>query len=676
MLKKSKWQFFLNVLALLAISLACTLLLWQKRIFPAKFEIGEKSPSRLVSTQEISIIDQSQTTQKNLSRKQEELEKFLQKPSLLRASSADSEKLERFKGDLQKLRALSPHQCPLTERDLYKKHPSLCLSGINPKSADLALRIAPSLLERGFLGSLDLQSLQASLKLDLAAENLALQDLLLVKDLLEKLLPPNLSINKTDLQNRLNKIEMMIEPVWVSMPARSIILERGELVTAEKYALIESLDLNVSGFDLEQFRDAILITTFFFLLFAVYLRAFEKLAFRNRELALISLILLTASALVGLFPLEKVAFLPIAIVGVSVALFFRPAVGFFAGLIFGLLCLFALETSPIFIIPGITGTAIGALLTKKARNRADLAKAGPWIALAQMLSFLVAALVSKNISLFKFEEVLLYGLDGVFTALFISGIMPFLESLFGIVTRFRLLELSDYSNPLLQRLHDDAPGTYEHTLVVADLAVDAAKSIQANHELVRVGVLYHDIGKLYWPCLFIENQFEGKNPHLSLSPLESAKALIRHVPEGLSLGKQYNLPEPILNFIPTHQGTARTGHFFLKAKQNDPSLVSDSEFRYPGPRPNSKETGIAMLADSVEATIRSLKTGDHDLVRKTICSLIEARIEDKQLVESSLSAEELALISESFFESWKNKNHERIAYQKERNFSRLSLSVN
>ncbi len=242
-------------------------------------------------------------------------------------------------------------------------------------------------------------------------------------------------------------------------------------------------------------------------------------------------------------------------------------------------------------------------------------------------------------------------------------LIPILESTFGLITRARLLELADQERPLLRRLSSEAPGTFEHTLMLCSLAEEGARTIGADTDLIRTGALYHDIGKLHAPEWFIENQSEGKNPHDQLNdPYESANILQAHVDEGLKLAKKYRLPRPISDFIPEHQGTLKMGYFLHKARELNPEVLED-RFRYLGPAPRSKETGILMLADGCEAALRSLdpKTSDNEAC-KTVRMIIESRQRDGQLKESSLSRAELELIIRAFVRVWRRMRHRRIPY--------------
>jgi len=315
--------------------------------------------------------------------------------------------------------------------------------------------------------------------------------------------------------------------------------------------------------------------------------------------------------------------------------------------------------------------AIAAIQAGRLRSRAQLLQ----LAVLLPLGALVAEMVvlrqpfeAVNLSWTRLtpdtgelaSEALLMGLLMMLTILLI----PLLESSFGLLTRARLMELADQERPLLRRLSSEAPGTFEHTLMICGLAEEGARAIRADVDLIKTGSLYHDVGKLHAPNWFIENQTTGEeNPHTKLNdPVASAGVLQAHVDEGLKLARRYRLPRPIADFIPEHQGTLRMGFFLHQAQQKDPT-VSEHLFRYRGPTPRSKETGILMLADGCEAALRSLPPDTSDSeAQTTVKRILEARLADGQLSQSGLSRAEVDLVMHAFVRVWRRMRHRRIPY--------------
>ena len=312
--------------------------------------------------------------------------------------------------------------------------------------------------------------------------------------------------------------------------------------------------------------------------------------------------------------------------------------------------------------------ALAAILAGRQRNRAELLQLALLLPAAAVLS---QALIAQVAGLLwngepraprapdLMNEAVMVG------ALLMGGLLlaPLVESFFGLLTRARLMELADLERPLLRRLSQEAPGTFEHTLMILGLAEEGARVIQADVDLIRTGALYHDVGKLHGPQWFIENQDGASNPHDTLDdPRESARILQAHVDEGLKLARRYRLPRPLADFIPEHQGTLKMGYFFHQARQRDPG-VREGDFRYRGPIPRSRETAILMLADGCEAALRALPPDTSEAqATTTVRRIVEARQEDGQLAASGISRAEQELVIRAFVRVWRRMRHRRIAY--------------
>ena len=251
----------------------------------------------------------------------------------------------------------------------------------------------------------------------------------------------------------------------------------------------------------------------------------------------------------------------------------------------------------------------------------------------------------------------------IFLTLLSYPLIPVLGNLFGYVSEATLLDLADLDNPLLRELSVKAPGTMQHSLQVANLAEEAALAINANALLVRTAALYHDIGKMLKPLYFTENQ-SGESPHQALTPPQSAEIIIQHVTKGAKMARRHRLPQSIIDFILTHHGTTRVEFFYRTHLQTYPDAV-DTRFRYPGPKPQSREEAILMLADSIEATCKSLKTPTADNISATVDKTIAQKIEQQQLVESHLSFKELEIIRQVFKTLLNSIYHVRIEYPEE-----------
>lgn len=292
-----------------------------------------------------------------------------------------------------------------------------------------------------------------------------------------------------------------------------------------------------------------------------------------------------------------------------------------------------------------------------------------YIALSNMVLFGVLVLFgymarTGTIQGFAWLNLLYAMLNGLITVIFLMGSLPLWESAFDVVTPNKLLELSNTNNPVIQQLLKEAPGTYHHSLMVANLAEKAAIDLKLDALLTRTGAIYHDIGKLSNPAYFIENQ-NGENPHDLISPQESAEIIIGHVENGLKLAKKNKLPKAVSAFIREHHGDRLVGYFYNKALQQSGGMEVDrSLYQYPGPKPQSKESAIVMMADVCEATIKSLPESERNLERieQVIDQITAHLVVENQLIESGLSFKEFDKAKHSFIAVYRGLYHERISY--------------
>lgn len=355
--------------------------------------------------------------------------------------------------------------------------------------------------------------------------------------------------------------------------------------------------------------------------------------------------------------------IPVAICSMLLTIFFDPQVAFM-GMVSLAILLAGLRGNEfsITLITLIVGMA-SILSVRRVRSRSWLFKSFLWVAAGYMVATATLELLRYS----AFDDLtnsLLYGLLNSFLSPILAyGLMVVFEYTFDMTTDATLLELSDLNKPLLRQLAIRAPGTYHHSILVGSLAEAAAEAIGANSLLARVGAYYHDIGKIEKPEYFVENQVEGHNPHEKLSPSMSCLILISHVKRGLEIAQQYGLPKEIQSFIAEHHGTNLITYFYNKAKEmSDGKEVNEDDFRYPGPKPQSKETGIVMLADAVEAACRSLKDPSVSRLRNMVNAIIEDRFKNGELDESPLTLRDLNQIQEAFVTILTGVFHGRIEY--------------
>ncbi len=310
-------------------------------------------------------------------------------------------------------------------------------------------------------------------------------------------------------------------------------------------------------------------------------------------------------------------------------------------------------------IGGLTG--IGSVLG--VRNRKDFMRAGLFINIANILSILILGFL-QNTSPFIIGKNFLWGIGNGFLSVILAiGLLPYLENLFSITTDIKLLELADFNQPLLKRLMLEAPGTYHHSLLVGNLVETAAEIIGANPLLARVGAYYHDIGKLTKPEYFIENIPNFKSKHDTLVPSMSSLILVSHVKDGVALAKEYRIDKGIIDIIQQHHGTSLIHFFYQKAlEEYESEEIEEGTYRYPGPKPKTREAALIMLADAVEAASRSLEEPSHRRIEEIVNKIINNKFIDEQLNDCNITLSNLHRIAESFVHSLVSIYHSRIEY--------------
>jgi putative nucleotidyltransferase with HDIG domain len=327
----------------------------------------------------------------------------------------------------------------------------------------------------------------------------------------------------------------------------------------------------------------------------------------------------------------------------------------------GMLLMTLVPTTTASVLVLWTAVAVAAVrAVRRVRTRNQFYKAIGAVSLTYAVC--VGALALSGAFRSLGAELLLGVASGVASTALALLLLPLLEALFGVTTELTLLELSDLNHPLLRRMILESPGTFHHSQVVGQLAEAGAHAIGASSLLARVGANYHDIGKMLKARYYVENQ-SGENVHDDLSPSMSALVIAAHVKDGVELGRQWGLPEVVTDFIPEHHGTTVMQYFYHKAlERDDGAAINVDDFRYPGPKPQSKETAIVMLADGSEAATRSLRRPSPSRIREMVRKVFERRMGDGELDECGLTLKELARVREAFIPILVSVHHERVAY--------------
>lgn len=338
--------------------------------------------------------------------------------------------------------------------------------------------------------------------------------------------------------------------------------------------------------------------------------------------------------------------IPVTIAAITLTILFDSKIAFVGAATITLIVGAQLRGSLDFIIVSIFVNSFAIYSVRKLRKRSQVFQTIVYILLGYIIS-IAATEMLKYSSVPEMSDNLIYAsLNAFLSPFFAYGLISLLEMVFGITTDLTLLELADFNHPLLKALSKEATGTFTHCVTVGNLAEAAADAVGANALLARVGAYYHDIGKITKPEYFIENQSYDSNKHDNLAPNLSALIIINHIKEGLRLAKEYKLPQAIIDFIPTHHGTTRVEYFYNKAKEqaSGDSAINENDFRYPGPKPRTKETGILMICETVEAASRSLEKPTLGNIEKIIDSIIDKRLQEGQLDECPLTFADLKKI--------------------------------
>ena len=487
-------------------------------------------------------------------------------------------------------------------------------------------------------------------------------------NLLLNILEPNLEKDREATRNFAEQAAKAIEPVIVEVKAGETIVERGETISQADFVLLDGFDLSQRGINWNGLGGTAILVTIIVCLFVLVQRPIYT-SMRHGDYLLVCLLSLSAL----LLSIINIRYTNLSAIGFLVSSFYNPPLAVCHVSLLSVLIMFGGRTIAWqYLLAGYAGGLLAAIYAGRSRSREAMARLGVLVGLLQgslyFLSNLIVSSSAADIWSAVLPGALVFAMSGVAWSVIAIGISPYLERCFDIITPIRLAELSNPNLPLLKKLATETPGTFQHTMFVASLAEAAARELNCNVELVRAGTLYHDIGKMHDPLGFIENQMGGVNKHDVIDDPQVSVAIIKkHVSEGVTIARKYGLPKAVRDFIPEHQGTLLIAYFYYQAKkqaEGEGTTVLESDFRYAGPIPQSRETGILMLADACEAALRSLKEVTPQQALSTVKKIFKARWQDGQLRDSGLNYKELPTIAEVFINVWKQVNHERIVYPK------------
>ena len=482
---------------------------------------------------------------------------------------------------------------------------------------------------------------------------------------------PNVNYNEpltlSDLESKYNQISY----TRGNVERGTIIVAKGEVVEGDKLQILNSLK---TEYESQVWSEAnynwvlvgyTLLVSLALLMLMLFIRKYRVDIFQNNTKVTFIFfnvaLMVVLTVLVIKFNVQYVYVVPLCILPLTLKGFFDSRLGLFTHVITVLLLGFIVPDSYEYMFLQIIAGIVTILTVSELYKRANLFITVGQITMVYIVSYFGFTVIQEG-SIYELEpETFLMFLLGGLATLFVQPLIYAYEKIFGLISDMSLLELSDTNSKLLKELSDKAPGTFHHSLNVANLAEAAANEIGANAMLARVGALYHDIGKMKNPTFFTENQTTSVNSHDELSPRESAEIIIEHVINGIEIAKRRNLPDRVIDFIRTHHGTTTVYYFLQKEKESNDD-VNVEEFRYPGPTPFSKETAILMMCDSVEAASKSIKEPTAKKIDEFVEKIINKQMEESQFLNSDITFMEIQLIKKVLKRKLKNIYHLRIEY--------------
>ncbi|MBM7623158.1 HD family phosphohydrolase [Sporohalobacter salinus] len=492
-----------------------------------------------------------------------------------------------------------------------------------------------------------------------------------IENLIQQVIRPNLILNQEETAKRKEKAIESVKPVTRRIQQGEVIIRHGKVVTKKDIEILKELGLRHKQINFLAIIGLTLTVVIFIVMFVIYLSQYYSEVVSDEGvvalLGILPILTLLLAKIMTFFPIDKQSYLvPIAgmsmlltvLVNYNLAIMITIAMSFMVSLVTG---------------GGISGAAValvgglaGVYSVSKVSQRSDLVRAGFYVSGASALAILAFELSTPPVNLLQMLKMIIWGiLNGIVAAVITNGFLPYLENTFGITSAVKLLELSNPNQPLLKKLLVEAPGTYHHSVIVGNLAEAAADEVGADSLFVRVGAYYHDIGKIKRPYFFTENQLGDENPHDKLSPTLSTLIITSHVKDGVELAKKYGLPSRVIDVIKQHHGISLISFFYQEACHDEKyENVDEKEFRYNGPKPQTKEAALIMLADIVEAAVRSKAEvqSNPDKLEALVRGLIRNKLEEGELDESDLTLKDLDKIATTFVKVLTGIFHNRVEY--------------
>ncbi|KOF57017.1 phosphohydrolase [Clostridium sp. DMHC 10] len=487
----------------------------------------------------------------------------------------------------------------------------------------------------------------------------------LAKDIVYSYIKPNMTYDSDKTKEIKEEIAKKVSPVIVKK--EQVIVKEGEPVTANEIAILEDLGLLNSKNNYNWYiyiSLAMLVSIVLFLEVYYIFKYYKQVYDDSGKLIMVFILNIISIILARTISIISPFLIPLACVPMLLTLLLDYKIALIESILNSILISAVCEFNTEIILLTILSCILVSIVFRKMQQRSDTIYAAMFIAfISAIVAFSVGFLLSNNV-VDNVKKAAFTFIGGILSAVLTIGFLPIFENVFGIVTSVKLLELSDPNHPLMKKLLMEAPGTYHHSIMVANLAEVAVEKVGGNPLLARVSAYYHDIGKIKRPYFFKENQIGVDNPHSKINPNLSALVIISHVKDGIELAKEYNIPKIIQNAIEQHHGNTLVKYFYitLKNSSENPDEVKEENFRYPGPVPESKEIAIIMLADSIEAAVRSIHEPTKCKVEEMINNIINERLSDGQLSNCDLTLKDIGEIRKAFLKALLGIYHQRIEY--------------
>ena len=485
------------------------------------------------------------------------------------------------------------------------------------------------------------------------------------------IIKPNVTLNENLTQSALEEEMALISQTRGSIEKDQLIISKGQVVEDEEYKILNSLK---SEYESQVWSSAnynwvlaayTLLVALALLMLFLFLRKYRLEVFQNNTKVTfiffnIALMVLLTTLVIN-YNSQYIYVVPLCVLPLVLKAFFDARLGLFTHVLTVLLLGFIVSNSYEYMFLQIIAGIVTILTVSELYKRANLFISVGQITLIYIIAYFAFFVIQEGqVTSLKWETFGLFVLCGLAT-LFVQPLIYIYEKIFGLVSDVSLLELSDTNTKLLKELSNKAPGTFHHSLNVANLAEASANEIGANAMLVRVGALYHDIGKMKNPIYFTENQSTGINPHDELSNQESTRVIVDHVINGIEIAKKHNLPDRVIDFIRTHHGTSVVYYFYMKEKAKN-EAVKITDYSYPGPQPFSKETAILMMCDSVEAASKSLKEPTTTKINEFVENIVNKQMDNGQFLNANITFKEIQSIKKVLKHKLANIYHLRIEY--------------